>query len=151
MNLKKISNAGLSIIKTYEGFRSNPYLCPAGVPTIGYGATYYANSDKVTLNDSIITKVQADALLEKMLVRYETGVSRYVKSNINQNQFDALVSFAYNLGLGALQKSTLLKKVNANPKDKNIRYQFSRWVRANGRVLKGLQRRRKAESQLYFL
>jgi lysozyme len=86
-----------------------------------------------------------------MLDRYERGVNRYVTSNINENQFSALVSFAYNCGLGALKSSTLLKRVNANPNDENISYQFSRWNKAGGRVLKGLTKRRIDEDKLYFL
>lgn len=77
-------------------------------------------------------------------------MDRYTRDDISQEQFDALVSFAYNLGPSALRRSTLLKKVNRNPNDKGIGYQFKRWVRANGRILKGLQRRRNEEAQLYF-
>jgi len=141
---------GIELIKKYEGFRSKPYLCPAGVPTIGYGATYYPGGRNVTMNDDAITKERAEDLLRDMLTSYENGVNRYVKVSLSQNQFDALVSFAYNLGNGALQKSTLLKKVNLDPCDSDITNQFNRWVRAGGRVLKGLQKRRKDEAELYF-
>ena len=141
---------GIELIKKYEGFRSKPYLCPAGVPTIGYGATYYPGGRNVTMNDDAITKERAEDLLRDMLTSYENGVNRYVKVSLSQNKFDALVSFAYNLGNGALQKSTLLKKVNLDPCDSDITNQFNRWVRAGGRVLKGLQKRRKDEAELYF-
>jgi len=141
---------GLELIKKYEGFRAEPYRCPAGVPTIGYGATYYPGGRRVTMNDSPISKQRAEDLLKDMLTRYEDGVNRYVQYQINQNQFDALVSFAYNLGVGALQKSTLLKKINIDPCDPDIAKEFKKWVRAGGRVLVGLQRRRKEEANLYF-
>jgi len=141
---------GLELIKKYEGFRAEPYRCPAGVPTIGYGATYYPGGRRVTMNDGHISKQRAEDLLKDMLTRYEDGVNRYVQYQINQNQFDALVSFAYNLGVGALQKSTLLKKINIDPCDPDIAKEFKKWVRAGGRVLVGLQRRRKEEANLYF-
>ncbi len=146
----RISQKGIDLIKHFEGFRAKPYLCPARIPTIGYGATYYADGTKVRITDNPISKEDAEALLRDHLKHYEKAVDRYTRDDITQEQFDALVSFAYNLGVSALRRSTLLKKVNQNPKDKNIDYQFSRWVRANGRVLKGLQKRRKAESKLYF-
>lgn len=149
---KKINKLGINLIKRWEGFESKPYLCPAGVPTIGYGATYYPDNYKaVKLTDKSINESYATILLEDMLDRYERGVNRYVTSNINENQFSALVSFAYNCGLGALKSSTLLKRVNANPNDENISYQFSRWNKAGGRVLKGLTKRRIDEDKLYFL
>ena len=149
---KKINKLGINLIKRWEGFESKPYLCPAGVPTIGYGATYYPDNYKaVKLTDKSINESYATILLEDMLDRYECGVNRYVTSNINENQFSALVSFAYNCGLGALKSSTLLKRVNANPNDENISYQFSRWNKAGGRVLKGLTKRRIDEDKLYFL
>jgi lysozyme len=85
-----------------------------------------------------------------MLVSFEQYVDSYCRDDINQNQFDALVSFAYNLGPGNLKSSTLLKKVNANPEDESIRLEFMKWVKAGGKTLKGLVRRREAEANLYF-
>ena len=146
----KTGKKGIELIKKYEGFESKPYNCPAGVPTIGYGATYYPNGDRVRLSDSPISEERAEELLGDMLGSYESAVNRYAVSDINQNQFDALVSFAYNLGNGALKSSTLLKKVNANPCDENITYQFNRWVKAGGRTLRGLVKRRAEEAELYF-
>lgn len=146
----KTSSKGLAIIKKHEGLRLEPYLCPAGVPTIGYGNTYYEDGSKVTLTDSPISEARAEALLRSILDRYEKGINRYVQVEINQNQFDALVSFAYNVGLGALQKSTLLKRINNNPCDPDICNQFLRWVRAGGVKLKGLVKRRTEEAHLYF-
>lgn len=147
----RTSKEGIDLIKRFEGFEPKAYLCPADVPTIGYGATYYpSNGNKVKLTDREITEQYAELLLADMLVHYEQGVLRYVTSKLSQYQFDALVSFAYNCGLGSLKTSTLLKRVNANPNDKDISYQFSRWNKAGRKVLSGLTRRRKDEARLYF-
>ena len=145
----KTSNKGKAIIKQYEGFRAKPYLCPAGVPTIGYGATYYTDGRKVTLRDAPINEADADKLLDKMLGKYEDAVNRYVQVPITQNQFDALVSFCYNLGQEALRKSTLLKKLN-NKDYNGAADQFLRWNRAGGKVLAGLTKRRTDERKLFF-
>ena len=150
MKITKTSKKGIDLIKKYEGFRSKPYLCPAKVPTIGYGATYYPNGQKVKLSDSAIDEKHATILLEAMLTPYEKAVDSFCRDDINQNQFDALVSFAYNVGISALKNSTLLKKVNTNPKDKTIAAQFARWNKGGGRVLKGLVLRRSDEAKLYF-
>ena len=144
----KTSDKGVALIKQFEGFSAKPYLCPAGVPTIGYGATYYPDGKKVTLRDKPVTEADATAMLRSMLVQYENGVSRYVQVPITQGQFDALVSFAYNLGLAALKGSTLLRLVN----ERNYvgaAAQFSRWNKAGGKVLPGLTRRREAERKLF--
>ncbi len=146
----KVSRKGLKIIKKHEGLRLKPYLCPASVPTIGYGATYYPYGDKVSMNDEAITEEYAEKILKEMLINYEDGVERYVQVELNQNQFDALVSFSYNLGLGSLKSSTLLKKINNNPCDPDIENQFKRWVKAGGKTLSGLVKRREEESKLYF-
>ncbi|WP_312312125.1 lysozyme [Empedobacter brevis] len=141
---------GLALIKKYEGFYSKPYLDPIGIPTIGYGATYYPNKVKVTMKDKPLTEKQASDLLSEMLKVYENQVALLVTKPINQNQFDALVSFTYNLGATNLGKSTLLKKINVNPNDPTIRQEFEKWNRAGGKVLNGLTKRRKDEAVLYF-
>lgn len=146
----EISNKGLDLIKDFEGFYSKPYLDPIGIPTIGYGATYYPNKVKVTMKDKAISKEYATELLKVILVSYENDVKRLVKSKLTQVQFDALVSFTYNLGGANLSKSTLLKKVNANPNDKSIANEFLKWNKAGGKVLNGLTKRRQDESNLYF-
>lgn len=146
----RLSIAGLNLIKRYEGFSSKPYLCPAGVPTIGYGSTYYENNRKVELTDAPISEDWALELLMNNLVLYEKAVDSMVTSSINQKQFDALVSFCYNVGVTNFKKSTLLKLVNNNPLDPNIAIQFGRWTRANGKILTGLVKRRKSEAHLYF-
>jgi len=150
MKITKTGQKGLKLIKEFEGFRSKPYLCSANVPTIGYGATYYPNGKKVTLNDQPITEEYAVQLLSTMLDTFEKAVDSFCRDDINQDQFDALVSFAYNLGNGSLKSSTLLKKVNANPNDPTIRDEFMKWVNAGGKKLPGLVRRRQAEADLYF-
>lgn len=150
MKIVKSSSAGIELIKSFEGFFSKPYLCPANVPTIGYGATYYEDGHKVSLKDSPIDEQRATQLLMNVLVSYEKAVDSFCRDDITQHQFDALTSFAYNVGTNALKNSTLLKLVNNNPSDPEIRTQFMRWNKAAGRVLKGLTRRRQAEADLYF-
>lgn len=146
----RLGSKGLELIKSFEGFYSKPYLDPIGIPTIGYGATYYPNKKKVTMKDKPLTEKEASDLLKEMMTTYENDVKRLVKRELNQNQFDALVSFTYNLGGANLGKSTLLKKVNANPCDKTIKDEFLKWNKAGGKVLNGLTRRRNAEAELYF-
>lgn len=141
---------GIDIIKSFEGFRGKPYKCPAGIPTIGYGATFYPNGKKVTMSDRVITEYEATDMLKHMLESFEKYVDSYCVDTVTQNQFDALVSFAYNVGTGALKKSTLLKKVNADPNDKFIESQFLIWNKVKGVAVKGLTQRRQAESKLYF-
>ena len=150
MKITKTGNEGIELIKTFEGFRSAPYKCPAGIPTIGYGATFYPNGKKVTMADKSITEVEATELLKSMLKSFEQYVDSYCIDSITQNQFDALVSFCYNLGPANLKSSTLLKKVNANPNDPTINAEFVKWTKAGGKTLAGLVRRREAESKLYF-
>jgi len=148
--ITKVSKKGLELIKKYEGFRASPYKCPAGVPTIGYGATYYPTGKRVKMTDPPITEKQATDLLKQMIIPFEKAVDTYCIDSINQNQFDALVSFAYNVGTNALKNSTLLRKLNVNANDPTIRDEFMRWTKAGGKTLKGLVNRRKEESDLYF-
>jgi len=150
MKITKISTKGLDIIKKYEGFSSKPYLCPAKVPTIGYGSTYYEDGSKVKLTDSPITQERATELLEALLVSFERAVDSYCIDTINQSQFDAICSFAYNCGVGNLKSSTLLKKVNVNPDNPTIKDEFLKWTKGGGKTLPGLIRRRTEEAQLYF-
>lgn len=149
MKVNQIGAKGLNLIKKYEGFKASPYRCPAGIPTIGYGATYYPDGTKVKLTDKQITTREADTMLLNMLKHYEQGVDSFTTDKVNQNQFDALVSIAYNIGLQALKGSTLIRKVNLDPNDKTIKNEFMRWTKANGKVLDGLINRRKEEAELY--
>jgi lysozyme len=146
----KVSQKGLDLIKKFEGFSAKPYICPAGVPTIGYGATYYTNGTKVTMSDEPISEEWAEKLLSNMVHTYEKGVESLVIPKITQNQFDALVSFAYNVGVTNFRKSTLLRLVNKDPNNPEIATQFMKWVRGGGKVINGLIKRRQIESQLYF-
>lgn len=147
----KISEQGLELIKGFEKFVSKPYIDAVGIPTIGYGVTYYLDGRKVTMKDAVITEQQASLLLEAL---FEKDFAKYIPKNINQNQFDALASLIYNIGVGAFTKSTLYKKALANPNDKSIEQEFWKWNKGtvNGKKieLKGLTIRRKKESQLYF-
>lgn len=146
----KLNREGYDIIKSFEGLRLKPYLCSAKVPTIGYGSTFYENNKKVQMSDPPITKQRAEELLQLSADRFARKVINLVKKPITQNQLNALTSFAYNLGSGALASSTLLKKVNVNPNDVTIRNEFLRWNKANGVALKGLTNRRIKEADLYF-
>lgn len=147
----RISNKGIALIKRFEGFFSKPYKDPIGIPTIGYGFTYYLPSRiKVTLQDKPITEQQATEMLKEVLKGYESDVLRLVKKPLTQNQFDALVSFTYNLGATNLSKSTLLRKLNVNPNDPSISLEFVKWNKAGGKVFRGLTLRREAERDLYF-
>lgn len=146
----KTSQKGIDLIKSFEGLKHKAYLCPAGVPTIGYGTTVYPSGNKVQLTDKVITEAEAESLLKSDLIKFEHSVEHLVTSAITQNQFDALVSFAYNLGAKNLADSTLLKKVNKAPYDTTIRAEFLKWNKAGGKPLAGLTRRRSAEADLYF-
>ena len=148
--ITKTGQKGIDLIKQFEGFSAKPYLCPAKICTIGFGATFYPDGKKVTMNDKLLTESEGIDLLKNMLKSFEQYVDSYCIDTINQNQFDALVSFCYNLGPTNLKSSTLLKKVNANPNDPTIKDEFLKWTKAGGKVLKGLVTRRNAESNLYF-
>ena len=140
----KISNKGKDLIKKYEGCKLEAYKCPAGIWTIGYGHT-----DGNVTSGTIISQEQADKLFNQDIKKFEKGIGQMVKVLINQNQFDALVSFSFNLGLGALQNSTLLKKLNT--KDyQGAANEFDRWVYGGGKKLEGLVRRRKEEKELFL-
>lgn len=146
----KASNELIKMIESpdFEGFSSKPYLCPAGIPTIGYGSTYYEDGTHVKLTDAPITKERAEAILRSELGTYESAVNSFVKVPMTQGQFDALVDFAYNAGTGNLQKSTLLKKLNA--KDyKGAAGEFDKWVYGGGKKLGGLVKRRAKERTLF--
>ena len=150
MKINQISQSGLSLIKKFEGVKLKPYLCPAGIPTISIGCTYYEDGTKVRMTDAPISEARATDIFLNVIKHYERSVDSFCRDDINQNQFDALVSFCYNVGAGALKKSTLLKKVNADPNDASIKLEFLKWNKSGGKVLNGLTLRRNAESELYF-
>jgi len=139
----KTSATGLELIKGFESLGLKAYKCPAGVWTIGYGST-----GPHVKEGMVITELQADALLAKDVQRFEKSVNELVKVELNQNQFDALVDFCFNLGGGALKSSTLLKLLNKGDY-RNAGYEFEKWCKSGGKVLKGLQRRRITERYLF--
>ena len=142
-------NKGIAIIRKYEGLRLQAYICPSGLATIGFGATFFENGTRVQLGDKI-SRDRADQLLFFQVKLFAEEVRRTVKSNINENQLGALVSFCFNVGGAAFAKSTLARKVNANPSDSTIRNEFMRWTRGGGKVLPGLVKRREEEANLYY-
>lgn len=139
----KISSRGLDLIKKWEGLKLVGYLDPVGVPTIGYGHT------RTAVVGATITEKEADRLLRQDVVVAEDDVRRLVRVPLNQSEFDALVSFTYNLGGGNLSKSTLLRKLNASDYA-GAAAQFPLWNKAGGRVLQGLVKRRAEEQKLFL-
>lgn len=146
----KTSEKGIALIKKFEGFRAKPYLCSAGVPTIGYGTTRYNNNKRVTLADRPITEERATEILLKQLEPREFVINQNVKKELTQDQFDALVSFLYNVGSENFLNSTLLKVINKTPKSLQVEKEFSKWIYAGKKQIKGLILRRNEETNLYF-
>ena len=146
---RKINKAGIDLVKQFEGLSLKPYKCPADIPTIGYGATYYEDGKKVTLQDPNITEARAEQLLVAHLDKFCKIVESLVKVTLTDNQFAALVSFTYNLGEGNLKSSTLLKKLNAS-NYADTATEFEKWNKAAGKVLAGLTKRRQAEKALFL-
>jgi|SRR5690554_26037 len=139
----KTSETGIKLIERHEGLRLGAYLCPAGVWTIGYGHTRTA---KLGMS---ITQQRANELLRDDLRTAENAVNNQ-NLQLNQNQFDALVSFVFNVGSENFRNSTLLRKIKLNVLDPSIKTEFARWIHAKGRVLPGLVKRRGDEANLYF-
>ena len=142
----QISNAGLQLIKRFEGCKLKPYLCPAGYWTVGYGHVIGNGKDKP--EKQLYTQGEVDALLRSDLRRFERGVLRYCTVYLTQSQFDALVSFSFNLGLGVLQRSTLRQKI-LRKDGEGAAKELLRYDKVGGRPLKGLTRRRQAEYRLF--
>lgn len=140
----KINQAGIELIKEFEGFSDKAYKCPGDKWTIGYGHVL-----KYGKCEDVITKEQAEVLLHRDVADAENAVKRLVQVRLNANQFSALVSFTFNLGAGNLGRSTLLRKLNARDYE-GAADEFGRWVYANKRKLKGLVKRREAEKQLFL-
>ena len=145
----KLNKEGANLIKEFEGCKLKAYQCSAKKWTIGYGNTFFEDGTPVVAGNAI-SQEKAEQLFEIIADEFASKVAKLVPSHINPNQFGALVSFAYNCGVVNLQKSTLLKKVNANHNDPSIRAEFAKWNKAGGKVLAGLTRRREAEANLYF-
>jgi lysozyme len=155
----KVSQKCIEQIKKDEGVRSRPYQCPALLWTIGVGHVIDPNHAKVPLADRkqlpipagwdrVLSADEIDDILRKDLARFEAGVSRLIKVELTQGQFDALVSFSFNVGLGNLQNSTLRMKVNRSDFE-GAAEQFLVWTKAGGRVLPGLVKRRTHEKEMF--
>ena len=144
-----ISDRGLQLIADAEGFRASPYLCPAGVPTIGYGCTYYADGRRVTLKDPPISQPDAWAILAHVAGDIAAQIAKASKVVLTQGQLDALTSFAFNLGFGSLTASTLWRKLQAGDVA-GAADEFPRWVHGGGKVLPGLVTRRAAERAVFL-
>lgn len=139
----KASIDAYELIKQFEGLRLKAYLCPAGIWTIGYGHTSGVSPN------SFITIQEADEYLHRDVATIEMQLNK-LNLSLRQCQWDAIVSFVFNVGIGNFKASTLLAKIRINPDDNSIIDEFLRWVYANGKVMKGLQKRRLAEMKLYF-
>lgn len=137
------------MIKKYETLKLRPYMCPAGVPTIGWGCTTYEDGRPVSMNDEEISMEYATKLFNCHLEKFEMAVSDLVKIPLNPNQFSALVSFAFNVGITAFAKSTLLKVLNRRA-FKSVGIQMDLWIKYNGRKSRGLIKRRLAEKELFY-
>ena len=157
----KISEAGIQLIKSFEGCQTTPYRCPAGLWTAGYGHVLYPDQARLktpersayplrTEHNRVFANDEIDTLLEQDLQRFENGVSRLCPaSDGSQPQFDAIVSFAFNVGLGNLQSSTLRMKYNRGDYT-GAADEFLKWNKSSGKVLQGLVRRREAERVLFL-
>lgn len=159
----KLNDTGIKLIADFEGFSDRPYYATTkekekGIVTIGYGCTFYPDGRKVKITDPKITRDYAIEMLKSVARKFEKEVLSLIKKPVTQNQFNALVSFAYNVGSDidsdtipeGLGDSTLLKLINNNPNDKKIIGEFAKWNKQSGKVINGLTKRRKIESELYF-
>jgi lysozyme len=145
--MRHITKEGLEIIKHFEGFSAEPYHCAGGYETIGYGHVIQPGEEELLRG---VSRLQAEALLREDVLVAEKSVLRYIAVPLKDGQFDALVRFTFNLGAGALQRSTLRRKVNRE-EHADVPAEFHRWVWAGGRKWPGLIRRRAAEAQHYAL
>lgn len=143
----RLSEKGYEFLGKEEGLRFSAYQDSVGIWTIGYGNTFYENGVKVKKGDKI-TKERAMQLFRSIVKQFEDGVNTAIKRELNANQFDALVSLAYNIGVAGFKGSTVVKRVNANPCDPTIRQAFEMWKSAGGKPI--LLNRRKREANLYF-
>lgn len=151
MEVDKVLSIAVPLIKRFEGFSSPPYLDSVKVPTIGYGTTYYMDGTRVTMSDKPISEEDASSLLSnKLFQEFVPGVDRLfsAQAQLNANQYAALLSFAYNEGLGSLGRSTLAGKVLSGD-FKGASDEFPKWDMAGGQHLAGLRNRRIAEQSLF--
>lgn len=145
----KVSDNFFVILKKFEGFISCPYKDQVGIPTIGIGSTFYPGGKKVSMTDPCITLSKAFEYVRNFITPVEELITKELPT-ANQNQFDSLVSFTYNVGVGGFKNSTLLKKAKKNVNDPTIRDEFMKWKKAGGKVIPGLVKRREQEANLYF-
>jgi len=145
----QVNAEGYALIKKFEGCRLKAYRCPANVLTIGYGNTFYEDGMKVKEGD-IITQQRAEELAKFIIDQFAVTIAPFILKPLNDNQFSACVSLAYNIGTGNFKKSSVFKKLNINPNDSTIADSFRLWNKGGGKVLAGLVKRREAEIQLYF-
>lgn len=150
----------MDLIKHFEGVKNKPYLCPANLWTIGVGSVLYPEQAKLKMDqrrayplaakdNRIWSAEEIDNLFLEDVYRFERGVERFITVPLTQNQFDCLVAFSFNLGLGTLQKSTLRQKLNRGDKEGCIE-SLLKYNKAGGKILKGLDLRRKAEAALFM-
>jgi lysozyme len=155
----KVSDQAVKMIKHHEGVRQKPYRCPANLWTIGVGHVLYPEQARLKMDDRMLVPLrpednrtfsmeEVDAILKSDLARFERGVEQYCPVKLTQGQFDALVSFSFNVGLGTLQRSTLRQKVNREDFE-GASAEFLKYIMAGGKILKGLQNRRNDERALF--
>lgn len=148
--MRPVNKAGTDLIKSFEGLFLKPYLDPIKIPTIGYGTIKYPNGKVVTMQDRAITEIEALEYLMFEVDEKAHNVEKMTKVSLNDNEYAALVSFAYNVGWQSLEKSTLMKLLNAGSDRSAVADQFLRWDKAEGKTLPGLTRRRQAERSLFL-
>lgn len=141
--ISRIGQKGLDLIKSFEAWRATAYLCPAKVLTIGWGST-----GPHVKSGMVISRERGEALLCADLARFEAAVTKVIEVNVTQNQYDAMVSLAFNIGIGAFTRSSVARKTNARD-FAGAKASFALWNKANGRVLSGLVRRRYEEAKLF--
>ncbi len=139
----------VELVKRFEGFRSKPYLDSVGRATIGYGSTYYSDGTRVSINDQPINKTEASKLMLHILELFSKRVAELIEVSVTTNQFSALVSFSYNVGVHNFKISTLRHELNEG-KFVEAANEFPKWRKAGGVILKGLERRRAAEKALFL-
>ena len=147
--MRHINERGIEMVKSFEGISTKPYLCPANVWTVGYGATVGSDGGPIDLDMEPISEIEAEALLLRDLESSQGWVSRLIKTALTENQYSALTSFTFNVGAGALQRSTLRMKLNSE-EFQGAADEFPKWHRAGGRILAGLVWRRVAEQTLFL-
>lgn len=144
------SELAIPVIKKWEGFMPEPYMCPAGVPTIGYGNTMYENGGRVKMDDCKIDRARGEELLLNFVKKVEKQVRKVVLVKLTDYQLAALISFTYNVGIGNLASSTLLRWINSNPELEFVPSEFRRWNKSKGKIFAGLTARREDEIALWL-